>query len=132
MSDLISRQAVLELIDFYDGQNQQHFTVDNLRDDVENVPSVMPKAKIRAEIVQSRWIPVSERLPDSQKHGDKDFSDWVEVTILIGINKKDAYVGEAYYCFSENKWYAKRFVVGEVIAWMPLPQPYKAESEDKE
>ena len=45
MSDLISRQAVLELIDFYDGQNQQHFTVDNLRDDVENVPSVIPQQK---------------------------------------------------------------------------------------
>jgi len=80
---------------------------------------------------QTRWIPVNERLPDSQKHGDKDFSDWVEVTILIGINKKDAYVGEAYYCFSENKWYAKRFVVGEVIAWMPLSKPYKAEREVK-
>lgn len=77
-------------------------------------------------IEQTKWIPVSERLPKPQKYGDKDFSDWVEVTILIGKNK-DAYVGEAYYCFSENKWYAKRFVVGEVRAWKLLPEPYKVE-----
>lgn len=101
--------------------------------DCELNPCV-PKDKEAAEMAitaleQTRWIPVNERLPDSQKHGDKNFSDWVEVTILIGINKKDAYVGEAYYCFSENKWYAKRFVVGEVIAWMPLPEPYKGDDK---
>lgn len=46
MDDLISRQAVLELLDFYEGQNQQHFTVENLRDEVENIPSVQPQPKI--------------------------------------------------------------------------------------
>lgn len=78
---------------------------------------------------KTRWIPVSEKMPEPQKNGDKDYSDWLEVTILIGKNK-DAYVGEAYYCFSENKWYAKRFAVGEVTAWKPLSEPYKAETEN--
>lgn len=79
---------------------------------------------------QTRWIPVSARLPDPQKDGDKDYSDWLQVTIDIGRDgKEDTYVCEAYYCFSENKWYTKRFVVGVVTAWMPLHEPYKAESE---
>lgn len=79
---------------------------------------------------QPKWIPVSERLPDAQKDGDNDFSDWVQITIKLGENND--VVSEAYYCFSENKWYTDRFVLGEVIAWMHLPEPYKVESEDKE
>lgn len=89
---------------------------------IENAPPVTPQQKIS-------WIPVSEGLPKPRKYGIKDNSDWVDVTILIGKNK-DAYVGEAYYCFSENKWYTKRFATGEVIAWQPRPKPYKAESEE--
>ena len=77
---------------------------------------------------QTRWIPVSKRLPDPQKDGDKDYSDWLQVTIDIGKDgDPDTYVCEAYYCFSENRWYTKRFVVGTVTAWMPLHEPYKSE-----
>lgn len=71
------------------------------------------------------WIPVSEKLPNAQKDGDKDYSDWVQVTIDIGRDgDNDVHVCEAYYCFSENKWYTKRFVIGVVTAWRPLPEPY--------
>ena len=82
--------------------------------------------KLLEGLKKSDWIPVSERLPDPQKDGDKDYSDWLQVTIDIGRNgNSDTYVCEAYYCFSENKWYTKRFVVGIVTAWRPLPEPYK-------
>lgn len=82
--------------------------------------------KLLEGLKKSDWIPVSERMPDPQENGDKDYSDWLRVTIDIGRNgASDAYVCEAYYCFSENKWYAKRFVVGVVTAWRPLPKPYK-------
>lgn len=79
------------------------------------------------DVEQMKWTPVNERLPDPQDDGDKDFSDWLLVTINLGKDN-DAYVGEAYYCFSEQKWYAKRFVTGEVTAWCKLPQPYKADT----
>lgn len=77
---------------------------------------------------QTRWVPVSERLPEPQENGDKDFSDWLLITINLGKDD-DTYTGEAYYCFSEKRWYTKRFVIGEVTAWMPQPKPYKPESE---
>lgn len=145
--DAISRKAVLELIDFYDGQNQQHFTVDNLRDDVENVPSVMPKAKIRAEIVQSSWIPVSERLPETDNENSINNYNvllWVknkshperEPQIYLGkLRHNDGDDGSGNFWGTEIKpcdwtiWGWSYFNEPEVIAWMPLPEPYKAESE---
>lgn len=78
------------------------------------------------------WIPVSERLPKvHSKLYNMENSDWVQVTIDISRNgNSDVYVCEAYYCFTENKWYTKRFVTGVVTAWRPLPKPYKAESKE--
>lgn len=62
----------------------------------------------------SRWIPVSERLPE-------------EAGVYL-VTMKDHEVYEL--SFSDERW----FVQGndEIVAWMPLPEPYKSESEDKE
>lgn len=83
--------------------------------------------RVTSDLVQeSTWIPCSERMPDPQGNGDKDFSDWLQITIKIGHPvPTDAYVTEGYYCFSEQKWYTRRFVVGEVTAWRLLPDVYK-------
>jgi len=65
---------------------------------------------------QTRWIPVSERLPD----------DYIHVLCQFTLGG----MGECYLA------HGVFHVVGglvmtcnEVIAWMPLPEPYKAESE---
>lgn len=85
---------------------------------IEDLPPATPTQK---------WIPVSERLPNPQEYGDEDYSDWVQITLHIGENHD--VVGRGYYCFNKRKWYADRLGVGVVTAWMPLPQPYKTESE---
>ena len=85
-----------------------------------------------------RWIPVSERLPDK------------EGTYLLWGRLAD---DEDYYCFIGDYdggcerfgYWEQQFdlntlgCLGEdffeyecVIAWMPLPEPYKAESEKKQ
>lgn len=68
---------------------------------------------------QTRWIPVSDRLPEKNV--------WVLVTVVQGSSlyvetmRIDKYKG----MFTDNIDY-----YGSVIAWMPLPQPYTAESEE--
>ena len=67
---------------------------------LRDLPPVTPK--------QTRWIPVSERLPDKNgrylvtvKQGYVTFGAWIDV--------------------AEN-W-------AQVTAWMPLPEPYRGETE---
>lgn len=76
--------------------------------------------------VESNWIPVSKRLPkESGKylvtHGG---------TYLIGI---DFYSTEedAKRIFEEPEEYSG-WRSNNVIAWMPSPEPYEAESEEEE
>lgn len=67
----------------------------------------------------SEWIPVSERLPEE----DGEYL----VTVL------DSYSGRPFVDISHyfignvnNNGFYKAY---EVMAWMPLPEPYKVESE---
>lgn len=89
---------------------------------------------------QTRWIPVSERLPKDR--------DW-----YLGIFKEPDtgwinpipficdYVGRETKATTKEYWILRGITDEddcvdyyynlECVAWMPLPEPYKAESEDK-
>lgn len=75
---------------------------------LDAAPSVTPKQRV------GRWIPIIERLPErdvlvlcSIRDGCSDYR--------VIISKNDG----AY-------WWND----GTIEAWMPLPEPYKAESEE--
>ena len=77
---------------------------------IDNAPT------IEAESVKHRrWIPVSERLP---KQGQEVICQCR--ASIINVLKLDA----------DGDWYQDAshcYMRGFVIAWMPLPEPYKAE-----
>ena len=73
---------------------------------------------------EQRWIPVSERLPK------EDGRYLVTVQNLTGYEHLDNNVFECE--FFNTDWIFKGWKDNKVIAWMPLPKEYKAESEEKE
>ena len=68
------------------------------------------------------WIPVSERLPE-----EKGVYIVTEKVFCISDKEHkgryDTRVEQVAYC--NGKWQRASFF--EVIAWMPLPKPYKAD-----
>lgn len=94
--------------------------------------------KMAIKALEPKWIPVLERLPE--KRGDylvtqkATFTDYVYISVAgYALNLYD--VDE--YDFADKKrsgWYNYDpeygyYEIDDVIAWMPLPEPYKAESE---
>lgn len=106
--DTVSRKAVLELIESW---WLGHTKEDDLATEVKALPPVTPT---------QRWIPVTERLPEEEQE------------VLFCVHTGGIYVGYIYMHPLLKFPMADCFIMeGEVVAWMPLPEPYRAESEGK-
>lgn len=72
------------------------------------------------ESMKPCWIPVSEKLP-------KEYD-------LVLVTEKYGFVDTAHFVHNDftemDEWIVADDETIDVIAWMPLPQPYKAESEE--
>lgn len=69
---------------------------------------------------EPRWIPCGERLPENSN------------TVLI--TKKSVFGNDNVVCFGwyigDNHWAIINYKEPNVIAWMPLPDPYVGERKD--
>ena len=99
---------------------------------------------IKALEQEPKWIPVSERLPDNT---DPVNITWVnhDPDSYYADIKDKPFTATGHYCNGRWWWYSATCQdyldeygrcddddmddVIEVIAWMPLPEPYKAEGE---
>ena len=72
------------------------------------------------------WIPVSERLPS--ENGDYLVTLENGVVKILGYSttQRTTYPKGFYYIKDGFSW---RQMQNPVVAWMPLPEPYKTESE---
>ena len=124
MSDLISRQDAIDAFGLsektrkYGGDHSGYNTMMlyEIQDILEGLPSAEP---------EPHWIPCSERLPKTN-----------EVVLLCG--KYDIFCG---YHNTKGKWYSiigdgwetgmdfPSSNKGDILAWMPLPEPYSIESD---
>lgn len=86
---------------------------------LESIEALMAEGEIY-DIEYSPWILVSKRLPEK------------DVEVLATTRWGEITIAKMY---SENDWFihegATNAETDEIVAWMPLPLPWKAESEDK-
>ena len=78
--------------------------------------------------LKSRWIPVTERLPENDDYVLMSFENFS--LPLVGRYVDDEKLGGAWYlgdCFDEDTCLANDLFVN---AWMPLPEPYREDEED--
>lgn len=86
---------------------------------------------------QTKWIPCSERLPEEYGEFLVTMTEKAKAEDL-GFDIDETYIRKMRY--NSNGWKLPRHIPSwineavkdEVLAWMPLPKPYKAESGDKE
>ena len=101
MDDLISRQAAIDAVSDCGICIQR----------IVELPSAQP---------EQRWIPCSERLPE---HGGRYL-----ISVLDGINRRTTVAPYLPRC---KAWAMNgRMAYWKVIAWLPLPEPYREEEQD--
>ena len=135
MDDLISRQAAIDALDkrFDDIPMEQTQEILLLRRDLRTLPSAQP---------EQRWIPCSERLPEAE-----------DCPMDCLVTRKSKYIGnytDMAVCEKNGMWTHEDWdaiVLGDVedgkstglistrdddiIAWMPLPKPYREERTEE-
>ena len=92
---------------------------------VEDLPSAQPEL---------RWIPCSERLPEEYGEFLVTMTEKAKAKDL-GFDIDETYIRKMRY--NSNGWQLPRHIPSwineavkdEVLAWMPLPEPYQEEGE---
>ena len=107
MSDLISKAKVLETYSelyWFDSDCEvvSKAEVDKIYELLQSLPSAEPQ-----------WIPVSERLP-------KEYAQY-----LAYFKNGECYV----YWLEDSDWSRSIIELEEIVAWMPLPEPYREDGE---
>ena len=135
--DLIERKKAIDAVkeewdgwsNEYDAETIVSYTCEAL----ERLPSAQPEVLAHGEgelIAQpeQRWIPCSERLPDI---GERNVS---EPCIVYCSNGAYGFAGLEENIFGQVGWNCERDdeyhePLGEVLAWMPLPERYEGGEE---
>lgn len=115
--DLISRLAAIDAIIAYGRDVDSHYLVSeriiNESDAIEALTILSP--------AQPRWIPVTERLPEE----DSDI-------LVTYVEKDEKRIVPVNY--GHGTWFDCIFDMAlnpvGVLAWMPLPEPYKEEEDE--
>ena len=84
-----------------------------------SIKAVMDTITLSSSENPNKWIPCSERLPEED-------GDYLVTTKWIGSYSGDVYIEThvAYYRKKPKEWDCV-----DIIAWMPLPEPYKEGEE---
>ena len=89
---------------------------------------------------EQRWIPVSERLPEERDsifaklYGTEKWRNAMfrktSNTVIVTVEFKDGTRQTAPCHTIDGEWNQSIKGMGKVLAWMPLPEPYRKEGEE--
>ena len=83
---------------------------DDFLEFIERQPTIEP---------EPRWIPCRERLPEDGR-------------VVLWCNEHGSVFATAITARRGESWaVGKRHRRSKIIAWMPLPEPYRSEGDDK-
>jgi len=135
MSDYISREDAIRIVDnmLMGEHNHKSKALNEL------------KELSSADVREDRWIPVSERLPEELEPVNITWVNHKPKSYYANIKDKPFTATGVYF---NGQWYWWSTLCTDILAeyshnyddiidddieitaWMPLPQPYKAESEE--
>ena len=111
MNDLISRQAAIdEIYTLFRESDFIHYN-HGIADSLATLHKLPPA---------QQWIPVSERLPEKEGYYLLTVESLIAEAGSVVISRP--YNGRGGFC--DVYW-------NNVIAWMPLPEPYKEENNEQ-
>ena len=123
--DTISRQAVLDMLEDINAETEGvGFYYEHYVEYIKKLPPVKPQ--------EPRWIPVTERLPEScgMYIVTRKIYDCPDTAPII-MSDESWFDGQNTW-HNDNRINHKRGYLSDVIAWMPLPEPYKAKRSSEE
>ena len=119
--DLIRRQeAIFALIDWLTDYlpSQQGKTRKTLYERIKELPSAQ------------QWIPCSEKMPKPNRHTESNVDVYylaqTEFGDMIVASYNESHEGKTWW----EQMYSYRIFDDEIVAWMPLPEPYKGEQHE--
>ena len=135
MSDLISRQAAIDLLEKSKEKDAKgdistfyNTIIQNSIEAISELPSVQP---------EQHWILCEQRMPEEREWiGTKRFGTTISDEVFVTFESPDGERFVKHLCFQNGKVssYDQQtidvFHKGAVpIAWMPLPEPMRGENE---
>ena len=115
MSNLIDRQTAIDALWSLDAELRPS-TIDAILSMLNGLPSAH---------LEQRWIPVNERLPEEER---KHY--WICTD--SGYQCECRWTNNIYGLQESDNWGWSIFDIpqySKVVAWMPLPEPWKGESD---
>ncbi len=122
----MNKQEAIKVLNTYD-VNFDEYTAKKIADAIDMAIEAL-------SLTEAKWIPCSERLPEEKdagilkKLGTNKQSDYVLATVEV----KSVRMTVTAYTY-DGKWdWNMKYVFPDykVIAWMPLPEPWRGEEND--